>query len=90
MLLVNSGVSCLIKWVLLGRVKPGSWRLGGWYHTRAELVRMQVSAIRGYIPLLTVSGTPLASSDWQRWLLRAFGVKAGSGTSVNLLNADHA
>jgi non-ribosomal peptide synthetase-like protein len=48
-------ISIALKWLLLGRIKPGSHPLWGWYYWRFWLVR----AVSHAAPLRYLAGTPL-------------------------------
>jgi non-ribosomal peptide synthetase-like protein len=48
------GISIAIKWLLLGRIRPGVYPLWGWYYLRFWLVRRVIQAA----PVLNLAGTP--------------------------------
>ena len=66
-------LSVAAKWILIGRYRPGTYRLGGWYYLRFWLVR-RFQMITGSTLL---AGTPLLSL-----YLRCMGARVGKGCVV--------
>jgi non-ribosomal peptide synthetase-like protein len=66
-------LSVAAKWILIGRYRPGTYRLGGWYALRFWLVR-RFQMITGSALL---AGTPLLPL-----YLRAMGAKIGRGCVI--------
>ena len=63
-------LSIALKWLLLGRIKPGRHPLWGWYYWRFWLVRSAVHAA----PLRYLAGTPLLNIYY-----RLMGARIGRG-----------
>lgn len=63
-------LSILVKWLLLGKIKPGQHPLWGWYYWRFWFVRALVRAS----PVQYLSGTP-----WLNWYYRLMGARIGTG-----------
>ena len=61
-------LSIPIKWLVIGRFKPGRYRLWSAYYWRFWLVRQVVS----FVPLLLLTGSPLLN-----WYCRRMGAKIG-------------
>ncbi len=70
-------LSIPIKWLVIGRFKPGRYRLWSSYYWRFWLVRQVV----GFVPLLLITGSPLLN-----WYCRLMG--ANIGRDVYLGTAD--
>ena len=67
--LINLTLNIVIKWLLLGRIKPGRYKLWGWFYLRWWLVRR----IHTYIlPAKSLEGTPILNLYY-----RLLGVKIG-------------
>jgi non-ribosomal peptide synthetase-like protein len=63
-------LSIAVKWILLGRIKPGSHPLWGWYYWRFWFVR----AVAHATPLRFLAGTPLLNTYY-----RLMGARIGKG-----------
>jgi non-ribosomal peptide synthetase-like protein len=70
-------VAIALKWLIIGRYKPGEYPLWGWYYFRFWLV----TAIEGTVPVSYLSGTPLLSV-----YLRLMGAKVGKNVFIQ---SDH-
>lgn len=66
---VMLGVSVAVKWVVLGRIKPGEYPLWGVQYFRWWFV----NAIQSSVPVEYMAGTPLLN-----WYYRALGARIGS------------
>jgi non-ribosomal peptide synthetase-like protein len=66
-------VAISLKWLIIGRYKPGKYPLWGWYYFRFWLV----TAIEGTVPVSYLSGTPLLSV-----YLRLMGAKVGKNVFI--------
>ena len=77
--LLNMLATVALKWTVLGRVRPGTYPLHGWFHLRYWFVE---SRLHGHDLLLShfLVGTPLYSA----WL-RLLGAHIGEGASVDTL-----
>jgi non-ribosomal peptide synthetase-like protein len=64
------GVSIALKWLLLGRIRPGIYPLWGWYYFRFWLVRGAVHAA----PVPSLAGT-----SWLCIYYRLMGARIGRG-----------
>jgi non-ribosomal peptide synthetase-like protein len=62
-----------VKWLLLGRIKPGEHRLWGWYYLRFWFVRALVRAA----PVPYLDGTPLINAYY-----RMMGAKIGKNVFI--------
>jgi non-ribosomal peptide synthetase-like protein len=62
------GVSVALKWLLLGRIKPGVYPLWGWYYFRFWLVRGAAHSA----PVHNLAGTP-----WLSMYYRLMGARIG-------------
>jgi non-ribosomal peptide synthetase-like protein len=62
------GISIALKWIILGRIRPGTYPLWGWYYFRFWLVRSAIHAA----PVHFLAGTP-----WICVYYRLMGAKIG-------------
>ncbi|HEX4046893.1 MAG TPA: amino acid adenylation domain-containing protein, partial [Elusimicrobiota bacterium] len=67
-------LSIVLKWLVIGRVRPGRYRLWGWYYFRFWLARAIVRAA----PVRYLDGTPLLNLYY-----RAMGARIGSGVFLH-------
>jgi non-ribosomal peptide synthetase-like protein len=72
-------LSIVVKWVVLGRVKPGDYPLWGGYYFRWWLVRRFLSVM----PTHYMAGTPM-----MRIYYRLLGARIGSGVYLGLRDID--
>ncbi len=73
--LVMIGFAIAAKWILLGQIKPGQYRLWGWYYFRWWLaVRIQ----RTFVPTTYIIGSPFLNL-----YLRLMGAKVGKNCHIN-------
>lgn len=67
-------LSVIVKWTVIGRYKPGTYPLWGWYYLRFWLVRrLEVLALPGLL-----AGTPLLSQ-----YLRLLGARVGKRCTID-------
>jgi non-ribosomal peptide synthetase-like protein len=69
----------LVKWLLIGRFRPGRYPLWGWYYCRWWLMRK----VMALAPLGYLSGSPLASL-----YLRMLGARVGAGCFIGTPRID--
>lgn len=62
-----------IKWLVLGRIRPGRYPLWGWYYVRWWFVQNVVDVMQ----LRTLAGTPLLP-----WILRLLGARVGKDVDI--------
>ena len=62
-------LSIAIKWLVIGRFKPGNYPLWSVYYWRFWLVQQ----VQSFVPLLLLTGSPLLN-----WYYRAMGAKIGN------------
>ncbi len=67
------GLTVAVKWLLLGKIKPGEHRLWGWYYLRFWFVRALVRAA----PVPYLDGTPLLNAYY-----RLMGAKIGRNVFI--------
>ena len=78
--LLNMLATVALKWVVLGRVRPGEHPLHGWWHLRYWFVESRLHCHDMLLRHFLV-GTPLFNA----WL-RLLGARIGAGASVNTLS----
>lgn len=66
--------SILFKWIVIGRIRPGKYKLWGSYYFRFWIVG-KVTAI---CPVIYFTGTSIMN-----WFMRFMGAKVGSNTYIN-------
>lgn len=64
----------LLKWLIIGKIKPGSYPLWGWYYYRYWLVRQLIKSI----PIRFFAGSPVLSLFY-----RLMGAQVGRGVYFN-------
>ncbi|MBV8612067.1 MAG: amino acid adenylation domain-containing protein [Singulisphaera sp.] len=74
---VMVAVSIVVKWVIIGRYKPGRYPLWGWYYLRWWFV----SSIHSVIPIGYMTGTPLLNI-----YLRLLGARIGTNVHLGTNN----
>lgn len=72
--LITLAIPVLLKWVLLGRIKPGEYRLWGWFYFRWWLVQRLIINAFSY---KTLTGTPLINIYY-----RLLGAKIGKDSYI--------
>jgi len=68
------GVAIALKWLIIGRYKPGQYPLWGWYYFRFWLA----TAVEATVPVSYLSGTPLLGI-----YLRLMGAKVGKNVFIH-------
>jgi non-ribosomal peptide synthetase-like protein len=71
---VMLGVPIVVKWILIGRYKPGAWPLWGWFYFRWWFA----TTIEAAVPVGYLSGTPLYNL-----YLRLMGAKIGKNAHLD-------
>ena len=86
--LAQCALAVAFKWLLLGRVHPGEWTIGGCFHARKHAVDQLISGLGSTLRLSTLLASPCHMSAFIHVLVRCFGVNTGGlvnfVTSANL------
>ena len=86
--LTQCALVVVTKWLLLGRVRPGEWPIGGSFHARKHAVDQLAFQLGPTLHISTLLATPCHTSAFVHVLVRCFGIDTGGlvnfVTSANL------
>ncbi|WP_455957460.1 Pls/PosA family non-ribosomal peptide synthetase [Methylorubrum aminovorans] len=75
--LIQTSSVIALKWLLMGRYRPGMRPMWSWWAMRTEAIAVAYWGLAGKVLLEHLTGTPFLP-----WVLRLFGVKVGRGTCL--------
>ncbi|MER2266421.1 Pls/PosA family non-ribosomal peptide synthetase [Methylobacterium oxalidis] len=75
--LIQSSAVIGMKWLLMGRYKPGMRPMWSWWALRTEAIAVAYWGLAGKVLLEHLQGTPFLP-----WVLRLFGVTVGQGVCM--------